>query len=68
MFSNELVRKLRIYAKERNLDFRVEKHRGKGGHQTAYLDDRKSVIPFSSKELKKGTLHGILKALGVDKL
>jgi mRNA interferase HicA len=40
---------------------------GKGGHLIVRLGDRRSVLPMhgSSKELKKGTMLAILKALGL---
>lgn len=68
MFTHELVRKLRVYAKEHGLHFEIVKHRGKGGHQMIYVGDRKTTIPSSSKELKTGTLRAIMKQLSVDKL
>jgi mRNA interferase HicA len=40
---------------------------GHGGHLKVLLGDRRSVLPMhgSSKELKTGTVNGILKDLGL---
>ncbi len=40
--------------------------RGKGSHGTLYLGDRWTVVRNTKDELKKGTLHGMLKQLGID--
>lgn len=39
----------------------------KGGHLRVYLNGRESILPMhgSNKELKKGTMLGIKKQLGV---
>ncbi len=39
--------------------------RGKGGHLKVYLNGRRSVLPLHSAELKKGTVEGIKKQLGL---
>lgn len=65
MKDKELLRKLRAYARERDLHFDVVKNRGKGGHQMVYVGERKTTIPTSGKELKSGTLRAILKQLDV---
>ena len=36
-----------------------------GGHTKVTLNDRKSVIPRHTRDLKSGTLHAILKQLGL---
>lgn len=38
---------------------------GKGGHLRIELNGRKSVLPMHSGELKKGTVEGIKKQLGL---
>jgi mRNA interferase HicA len=38
---------------------------GKGGHLKVLLNGRRSVLPISSGELKKGTAEGIKKQLGL---
>ena len=68
MKASELLRKLRTYAREQGLRFDVVRNRGKGGHQMVHLGDRKTTIPSAGKDLKPGTLHAILKQLGVDEI
>jgi mRNA interferase HicA len=38
---------------------------GKGGHLKVFLNGRRSVLPMSSGELKRGTAEAILKQLGI---
>jgi mRNA interferase HicA len=38
---------------------------GKGGHLRVELNDRISVLPMHSKDLKKGTAEAIKKQLGL---
>jgi mRNA interferase HicA len=38
---------------------------GKGSHLKVYLNGRQSVLPMHSSELKKGTVEGIKKQLGL---
>ena len=42
--------------------------RSKGSHQiyVNYQIGKRTVIPMHAKDLKKGTLHGILKQAGID--
>ncbi|MFQ5510206.1 MAG: type II toxin-antitoxin system HicA family toxin [Leptospirillia bacterium] len=38
---------------------------GKGGHLKVFLNDRRSVLPMHSTELKTGTVNAIKKQLGL---
>ena len=38
---------------------------GKGSHLKVYLNGRQSVLPMHNTNLKKGTLEGIKKQLGL---
>ncbi len=38
---------------------------GKGSHLKIDLNDKTSILPMHSKELKKGTVEGIKKQLGL---
>jgi mRNA interferase HicA len=38
---------------------------GKGGHLKVALNGKRSVLPMSSGEIKKGTMEGIKKQLGL---
>ena len=58
----ELLRRLRRLAAERGLDFEMSE--GKN-HTKVTLAGRRSVVGRHSADLKTGTLHGILKQLGL---
>jgi mRNA interferase HicA len=62
----EFVRKVKALAKKRgtNCDFKAE--RGKGSHGTLYFGEDRAIIPNLKHELKSGTLHAILKQLGLN--
>jgi predicted RNA binding protein YcfA (HicA-like mRNA interferase family) len=51
---------LRILAK---LGATIDRSHGKGGHVMVKLNDGMTPIPTGSKEIKKGTLHSILRNL-----
>lgn len=63
---NEFIKRLRKLAKERGLFFQVDAARGKGSHVTLYLGDKLTIVRNPKDELKTGTLHGMLKQLGID--
>jgi mRNA interferase HicA len=58
----ELLRRLRRLAARRGLDF--EMSQGKN-HTKIHLAGRRSIVGRHSADLKTGTLHGILKQLGL---
>ncbi|TVQ36399.1 MAG: type II toxin-antitoxin system HicA family toxin [Geminicoccaceae bacterium] len=64
MNRDELIRRLRRYARSRGLPLEIDTSRGKGGHAVVRLGDRRSVVP--SGQLKRGTLAGIIKQLGLE--
>ena len=59
MTSNELLRLLR------RASATVVTDRGKGGHVMVVLGGRRAFVPTGSGEVKRGTLLGILKQLGL---
>lgn len=65
MTDQEFLRKLRRYARrvDSGIDYRPDS--GKGSHSKVWLGDRMAILPKG--ELKPGTLHGILRQLGIDK-
>lgn len=65
MRGNEFIRRVRQIAKERGLPCRVDEKRGKGSHVTLYYGSRFTVVRNPKDELKTGTLHGMLKQLGL---
>jgi mRNA interferase HicA len=62
----QFLRRLRAYARQKDLEFEVVKNRGKGGHQMVHLGGRKSTIQSPSKEVKRGTLRAMLRQLGIE--
>ncbi|WP_417829536.1 type II toxin-antitoxin system HicA family toxin [Thalassospira sp.] len=66
MNGNELMRKLRKYAKAHGLDLAFEAHRGKGSHGTVYLGHHRTTLKDRKKEISPGLLNSMLKDLGID--
>jgi predicted RNA binding protein YcfA (HicA-like mRNA interferase family) len=59
MTSNELLRSLR------RLGVDVVPNRGKGGHVMVVLGGRRAFVPTGSGDIKRGTLLGIIRTLGL---
>jgi mRNA interferase HicA len=57
--SSELLRKLR------RLGATVQPQRGKGGHVRVQLGGRRTIVPTGGREVRTGTLHSILRDLGL---
>ena len=63
---DQFIRALRTHCRNHDLPApEVNYRRGKGGHATVKIGERFTVCP--SGELKKGTLEGMLKTLGLPK-
>jgi len=67
MNGNELLKRLKKIAKERNLSVKVITERGKGSHGTLYFGDKYTIIKDRKKEIGPGLLNKMLKDLGLDK-
>ena len=67
MNGNELLKKLRKIARERNLRLKFVRERGKGSHGTLYLGDRHTIMKDRKKEIGPGLLNRMLDNLGLDK-
>lgn len=67
MTGDELLKRLKKLAKEQKVMFSIYKQHGKGSHATVYFGSKKTILPYSRRELQTGTLNGILKQLGIDK-
>ena len=61
----ELVRRLRKLGRQREIVVEFVPERGKGSHGTLYFGERLTVIRNLKDEIKTGTLHAILKQLGL---
>jgi len=64
---SEFLRKVRAFARRRELSFRWVPERGSGSHGTLYLGDRFTVVKDTKKELGPGLLSDMLKQLGIRK-
>ena len=65
MRGNEFIRKVQRLARMRGLACHVNAERGKGSHVTLYFGNVFTVVRNPKDELKKGTLHAMLKQLGL---
>lgn len=65
MKAGEFIRRIEKLGKERGVAVRFERSRGKGSHGTLYYGSRFTVVIDRRKELKTGTLHGMLQQLGL---
>lgn len=65
MKGSEFIRRIQANAKISGLVCRVDEKRGKGSHVTLYLGDKLTIVRNPKDELKMGTLHAMLKQLGL---
>ena len=66
MRGNEFIKKVRALGKATGVAVSVDTKRGKGSHVTLYFGAYKTTVRNPKDELKTGTLHGMLKQLGID--
>lgn len=64
MSTEEFLRIIRRYARAKDLEFSVQRRRGKGSHAMIIVGDRRSFVP-RLKELPVGTQRAILRQLGL---
>lgn len=60
-----LVRRLRKLGRKRGIVVELVPERGKGSHGTLYFGERLTIIRDLKDEIKTGTLHAMLKQLGL---
>lgn len=65
MTGHELIRKIRRLGRQRSVTVEFVARRGKASHGTLFYGKRFAVVRSLKDELKKGTLHGILRQLGL---
>lgn len=65
MTGAEFLKRIRKLAKERGLSYAWHPDMGKGSHGVLKLGDRRTVVRNLKDELKTGTLHAMLKQLGL---
>jgi len=63
---SEFLRKIQDLAKTTGTKVTFIPQRGKGSHGTLYYGDKRTTVRNPKDELKKGTLHAMLKQLGID--
>jgi mRNA interferase HicA len=63
---NELLRRLRRFARRRGVSFRYVPRHGKGSHGRIYVGERFTTLPDPKKEIPAGTLRGLLSDLGLN--
>ena len=61
----EFLRAVKRIAGERGVEMRFEAKRGKGSHGTLYFGTARTVVQNPKKELPRGTLHAMLRQLGL---
>lgn len=67
MNGDELLRKLRRYAKVNSLEVRFLSGHGKGSHGRIHLGSRYATIKDRKKEIGPGLLAAMLRQLGLTK-
>ncbi len=65
MTGHELIRKVKRRGRKSSITVKLVARRGKGSHGTLFYGSRFAVVRDLKDELKKGTLHGILRQLGL---
>ena len=66
MRGNEFIRRVQRLARTRGIACRFDAVRGKGSHVTLYFGSRFTIVRNPHDELKTGTLHAMLKQLGLN--
>ena len=67
MNGNELLKKIKKWAKERDANLELVKAHGKGSHSTLKVGVNKTTIKDLKKEIGPGLLKKMLDQLGIEK-
>jgi mRNA interferase HicA len=65
MHGNEFIKKVQALGRRTGVSVTVDATRGKGSHVLLYLGTALTTVRNPKDELKKGTLHAMLKQLGI---
>ncbi len=65
MKGSEFIRRVRRLGRRQGVPVEVRAERGKGSHRMLFFGDRRTVVRDPKDELKTGTLHAMLKQLGL---
>ena len=63
MSTREFIRKIKRWARQRDIVFIVKKHESKRSHRRIYLGDRSTTVPWTN-DLTTGAVHELIKQLG----
>lgn len=66
MTGADFIKRVRKVGERRGIEVRLEPDAGKGSHGKLYYGTRRTVVKDRKKELKKGTLHAMIKQLGLE--
>ncbi len=66
MTGNDFIKKVKARAKNKGVTSHVDKKRGKGSHVLLYYGNNKTTVRNPKDELKKGTLHAMIKQLDLE--
>jgi mRNA interferase HicA len=61
----EFIRKVRRRGGQLGTPVKIVATRGKGDHVTLYYGDRFTIVGDQRKELKTGTMHAMLRQIGL---
>jgi len=61
----EFLRKVKRIGERRGIAVRFEAKRGKGSHGTLYFGSSRTILQDLKKDLPSGTLHAMLRQLGL---
>jgi mRNA interferase HicA len=61
----EFLRRVKRLAHDNGVEVRLVPHRGKGSHATLYFGAGRTILQDLKRELPTGTLHAMLKQLGL---
>ena len=61
----EFVRTLKRLGQAKGVPVRLVPHRGKGSHATLYYGSTRAIVQDLKRELPTGTLHALLRQLGL---
>nr|MBF0223608.1 hypothetical protein [Desulfobulbaceae bacterium] len=67
MNGNELLKKIKKWSKDQDVNIEIVKAHGKGSHSTLRVGQNKTTIKDLKKEIGPGLLNKMLAQLGINK-
>ena len=65
MKGSEFLKKLKALAERKGWSYEWRADEGKGSHGALYVNGQKTIVRNLKDELKTGTMHEMLKQLGI---